>query len=287
MATFLIVSGGIVCALGLASLIGGVPLLVSGFDPTMVEAGTVGFVGGLLIIGVGSLLKAVRQLGVRPERQARAEDADVETPAPVAPRSASPHHEVAPRDLPPRREPRRAETPREPVDAEVDAARRNPSREPIAEAQPTMHAPPPAVAAAPTQAAAPPAPAPQAPPPPREPAPSAPPHPENPPPPESAAVSRPDPFRAAWQKAWEQGWEGEASAGPRDAAAPEATATSAESPAPDHSVVKSGVIGGMRYTLYADGSIEAELAEGLVRFPSVQALRAHVERAEAARSSGD
>jgi hypothetical protein len=43
-------------------------------------------------------------------------------------------------------------------------------------------------------------------------------------------------------------------------------------------VLKSGVIDGMPYTLYADGSIEAELPQGTVKFASVDALRAHLER---------
>jgi hypothetical protein len=43
-------------------------------------------------------------------------------------------------------------------------------------------------------------------------------------------------------------------------------------------ILKSGVIDGMPYTLYADGSIEAELSAGTVKFASVDALRAHLEK---------
>jgi hypothetical protein len=43
-------------------------------------------------------------------------------------------------------------------------------------------------------------------------------------------------------------------------------------------ILKSGVIDGMAYTLYTDGSIEAELPQGTVRFASVDALRAHLEQ---------
>jgi len=42
------------------------------------------------------------------------------------------------------------------------------------------------------------------------------------------------------------------------------------------SVLKSGVIEGMAYTLYSDGSIEADLPEGMVRFGSIDALRRHL-----------
>jgi hypothetical protein len=41
-------------------------------------------------------------------------------------------------------------------------------------------------------------------------------------------------------------------------------------------VLKSGVIEGMAYTLYSDGSIEADLPQGMVRFPSIDALRRHL-----------
>ena len=43
-------------------------------------------------------------------------------------------------------------------------------------------------------------------------------------------------------------------------------------------ILKSGVIDGMPYTLYADGSIEAELPQGTVKFSSVDALRSHLEK---------
>jgi len=43
-------------------------------------------------------------------------------------------------------------------------------------------------------------------------------------------------------------------------------------------VLKSGVIDGMPYTLYADGSIEAALSTGTVKFASVDELRAHLEK---------
>ena len=47
---------------------------------------------------------------------------------------------------------------------------------------------------------------------------------------------------------------------------------------PADTVVRSGVIGGMAYTLYADGSIEAELSMGTVRFNSIAELQEHVKR---------
>ena len=43
-------------------------------------------------------------------------------------------------------------------------------------------------------------------------------------------------------------------------------------------VLKSGVVDGMAYTLYSDGSIEAQLPQGLLRFGSIAELRAHIEQ---------
>ncbi|MEA2930631.1 MAG: hypothetical protein QOG38_3059 [Hyphomicrobiales bacterium] len=47
-------------------------------------------------------------------------------------------------------------------------------------------------------------------------------------------------------------------------------------PAASASVYKSGVIDGMAYTLYVDGSIEAELPQGKIRFASVEALQTYL-----------
>lgn len=51
-------------------------------------------------------------------------------------------------------------------------------------------------------------------------------------------------------------------------------------PAPEPMVLKSGIVGGMAYTLYSDGSIQAELPDGVVRFASLMELREHVSRAQ-------
>lgn len=42
-------------------------------------------------------------------------------------------------------------------------------------------------------------------------------------------------------------------------------------------VLKSGVVDGMGYSLYSDGSIEAQMPEGLMRFASIDELREHLE----------
>ena len=50
-----------------------------------------------------------------------------------------------------------------------------------------------------------------------------------------------------------------------------------EAPAPV-SILKSGVVEGMAYTLYSDGSIEAQLPQGTLRFGSITELRNHIEQ---------
>jgi len=58
---------------------------------------------------------------------------------------------------------------------------------------------------------------------------------------------------------------------------PEAPPASAPEEARPAAILKSGVVDGMAYTLYVDGSIEAQLPQGTVRFGSIAELRAHIE----------
>ncbi|WP_375779944.1 DUF308 domain-containing protein [Bradyrhizobium sp. ma5] len=47
---------------------------------------------------------------------------------------------------------------------------------------------------------------------------------------------------------------------------------------PPVTVLKSGVVDGMAYSLYSDGSIEAQMPEGMMRFTSIDELRSHLEQ---------
>jgi hypothetical protein len=47
---------------------------------------------------------------------------------------------------------------------------------------------------------------------------------------------------------------------------------------PQVTVLKSGVVDGMAYSLYSDGSIEAQLPEGMMRFASIEELRSHLDQ---------
>jgi hypothetical protein len=43
-------------------------------------------------------------------------------------------------------------------------------------------------------------------------------------------------------------------------------------------VLRSGVVDGLAYSLYSDGTIEAQLPEGMMRFASIDQLRAHLDQ---------
>lgn len=97
-----------------------------------------------------------------------------------------------------------------------------------------------------------------------------------------AAPKTADPFESAWPQA-EKARPG------RDAPSPEEDSDAAEparerfqpprrADASSVTVVKSGVVDSMAYSLYSDGSIEAQMPEGMVRFASIDELRAHLDQ---------
>jgi hypothetical protein len=51
-----------------------------------------------------------------------------------------------------------------------------------------------------------------------------------------------------------------------------------EEPQAPVTVLKSGVVDGMAYSLYSDGSIEAQMPEGMMRFASIDELRTHLDQ---------
>jgi len=59
---------------------------------------------------------------------------------------------------------------------------------------------------------------------------------------------------------------------------PNAGASTRNADQPTVTVLKSGVVDGMAYSLYSDGSIEAQMPEGLMRFASIDELRAHLDQ---------
>jgi hypothetical protein len=97
---------------------------------------------------------------------------------------------------------------------------------------------------------------------------------------------QPEPFDAVWPKRGARRSDEQADpggsarpAGDAPIERPSAAETSASAPdeLPPAAILKSGVVDGMAYTLYADGSIEAQLPQGTVRFGSIAELRLHIE----------
>lgn len=100
-----------------------------------------------------------------------------------------------------------------------------------------------------------------------------------------APDATPGSFEDAWPKA-DRGRAGEAQRRGRAASTePNTGAAAGRQPPPARSdeggavtVLKSGVVDGMAYSLYSDGSIEAQMPEGMMRFASIDALRAHLDQ---------
>jgi hypothetical protein len=102
------------------------------------------------------------------------------------------------------------------------------------------------------------------------------------------SVSRPDQvknFEAFWPKRRRPGPAGQAAAVQPEMPTPNTEQASVAKPAaaaPEAatpvSILKSGVVDGMTYTLYSDGSIEAQLPQGTLRFGSIAELRNHIEQ---------
>src|SRR5262245_32567646 len=80
----------------------------------------------------------------------------------------------------------------------------------------------------------------------------------------------PPTFDDAWPKSERARRAGR---GPAPDAAP-----AARDDKPQVTVLKSGVVDGMAYSLYSDGSIEAQMPEGMMRFASIDELRAHLDQ---------
>ena len=116
-----------------------------------------------------------------------------------------------------------------------------------------------------------------------------------PPAPASPAAESAEPPPATFEDAWPKPERARAADAPlqrRGARAPStfaetgagATGTERHSPAapseeqPPVTVLKSGVVDGMAYSLYSDGSIEAQMPEGMMRFASIDELRAHLDQ---------
>jgi len=101
-------------------------------------------------------------------------------------------------------------------------------------------------------------------------------------PPVETAEPPPASFDDAWPKP-ERARPGEIPLPRRSSRMPPTLAEANGGPAhsedqPEVTVLKSGVVDGMAYSLYSDGSIEAQMPEGMMRFASIDELRAHLDQ---------
>ena len=101
-------------------------------------------------------------------------------------------------------------------------------------------------------------------------------------PPVETAELPPASFDDAWPKP-ERARPGENSPQRRSGRMPPTLAEANGGPAlsedqPEVTVLKSGVVDGMAYSLYSDGSIEGQMPEGMMRFASIDELRAHLDQ---------
>jgi hypothetical protein len=101
-------------------------------------------------------------------------------------------------------------------------------------------------------------------------------------PPKVPPVETAEPPPAAFEDAWRKAAPATPSESPlqrRGRMPPTPTEVSdAHEDKPEVVVLKSGVVDGMAYSLYSDGSIEAQMPEGMMRFASIDELRAHLDQ---------
>ena len=101
-------------------------------------------------------------------------------------------------------------------------------------------------------------------------------------PPVETAEPQPASFEDAWPRA-ERARPGEIAPPRRSSRMPPTLAEANGGPAqiedqPEVTVLKSGIVDGMAYSLYSDGSIEAQMPEGMMRFASIDELRTHLDQ---------
>jgi hypothetical protein len=279
MMTMLLIAGIAVLAAGLLAVALGIPVKEFSLGNTLILAGAVAACTGVILLGLAVVVRELQNIARRLGPASPAEAGGVKSkpqlpvpaanqPAPETAASTAPwQEEVAARDRgrgdgAPEAAPPEV-TPPEP--AAATKPRRNLlfSSSSRRERERAAQTPDPAAA----DSVAPPAAPPVAPPAPKEPAP------------------------ATFEDAWPQSDRARTDALRRTrtpstfaepnapAPAPERAAPSvrSEEPAPV-TVLKSGVVDGMAYSLYSDGSIEAQMPEGMMRFASIDELRSHLDQ---------
>jgi hypothetical protein len=246
MPQLLIVLGVVLALAGLGGIAAGAPswALGLGLGSTLIQSGTISFVGGLILIGMSLMLRSVQELARRIEMLSRAQAA-------IGRQLPPPAHDEQPMPAPQGREfardPREQRGQKRPRREPPPVAAQNDDRYPQDDRYPPQddrRMPPER----------------RAPPPDR----------------------RMQPAQQVGQEEWGAQQQAPDPYAQNMAPPPPQRGRPHEPPAPDPraaavpTVVRSGIIGGMAYTLYSDGSIEAELPIGTVRFDSIQELQEHV-----------
>lgn len=275
----LLLAGALVFCAGVLGIAFGIPIKEFSFGNTMILCGTVAASTGLILIGLGILAREVKQLSRRLGTAPVREEAEVEEivvaevpppapamvdeprPAPRAPGNSDflfSRDEQAARasetefDFPP---PTRAPFPPLPERPEPAAAPERPKRDFLFSSRRRKNSASEAAPEAETQA-------------------------------DASPPAEDNLFEPPWSQSERPLPENDFAAEPRHPLRPQRRFTQPSrrdepprrAPQPDVSVVKSGVVDAMAYSLYSDGSIEAQLPEGTVRFESIDELRAHLDR---------
>jgi|SRR5215831_3417597 len=303
MSVLLIVVGAVIAVLGLGMAGYGIPVKEFSFGNTLILAGSMAFVGGFVIVAIGAMIGQLQRiaamLAARPPLQAGRLAEPFES---VPPQRAVPQPPIP---FPERPKPAAAVNPAPPpaaplaVDQPAVAAPtlRNPDAPPslVEQFEIPVHedvslSPPavPAPGALSENEPLPPPPAPARtdrifpPPPPQQHRPEPPPafadEPWVAPPPRTERQAEASYFDTMWpadsrtpRRPGADDLQAEPKPMPPAAAAP-------EMPGEPVAILKSGVVDGMAYTLYVDGSIEAELPHGTLRFASINELRDHLAK---------
>jgi len=302
--------GAAAVVVGLVMVGFGIPINEFSFGNTLIGAGTTAAVGGLIVIGLGVVVAQLHRI-----QAALATRAPIQSGRPLDIFENAPGPRAAPAPsripLPPKQktdvgireghplEPRMDTAASADVPVEARPARsfaptlRNPDEPPVTVDDDVSLSPqhPMAISEPAGADLGKPAPAPSASPPFNADW-------RSPPPPAASEQTR-QPYAADFDAMWPAGpkpakssagteakpYEPKLTLPPREAAAAPIKRAEPEAPMPSPgyepravAILKSGVVDGMGYTLYVDGSIEAELPQGTLRFASINELRSHLEK---------
>jgi hypothetical protein len=306
MSVILFIVGILVTGAGIVTIGFGIPINEFNLGNTLIVSGTIAFSTGLILIGLAAAVDQLAQVvkALRGRAPARPQPQAAEQPVPAM--RASPAQAAAPLQAAPPGPPPKAPMPQprnpivarprseasEPAEAQTEASssaierlrsslvrsdvRPGPKAPDPVDAEevymPPNVPPPPASAgsALGTNGAAPPSGA-EAP--------------KKKPPLDflfrpKAREPQAEPFESVWPKRGgrqaDEGGERAGGGGGETSARPPAAEMGGDE-GRSTGILKSGVVDGMAYTLYVDGSIEAQLPQGTVRFGSIAELRAHIE----------